>query len=267
VNTTHTNSDADTPPRPGFGPLALIGVAAGFLSGLFGVGGGTLIVPALVLLLGVNQRLAAGISVTAILPTSIVGATTYAVQGNVDWIAAIALAVGIIFGAQLGSALLQKLNLSVIQWAFLGFLVVVIVSLWFVVPSRDDAITLSTLSVAGGLVTAFVTGVLSGPDGVGGGVVVVPVLRNVIGPSDLIAKGTSLLMMIPGSLSATLGNFQRGNLDWRMAVIVGVAACVCVPLGTLCAGIIDPYWGNVAFSLYLTYVFLQMRWRKLRTRG
>lgn len=267
VNTTHTNSDADTPPRPGFVPLALIGVAAGFLSGLFGVGGGTLIVPALVLWLGVNQRLAAGISVTAILPTSIVGATTYAVQGNVDWIAAIALAVGIIFGAQLGSALLQKLNLSVIQWAFLGFLVVVIVSLWFVVPSRDDAITLSTLSVAGLLVTGFVTGILSGLIGVGGGVVVVPVLMFFFGASDLIAKGTSLLMMIPGSLSATLGNFQRGNLDWRMAVIVGVAACVCVPLGTLCAGIIDPFWGNVAFSLYLTYVFLQMLWRKLRTRG
>lgn len=268
VNTRPSNATgADTPPRPGFVPLALIGVAAGLLSGLFGVGGGTLIVPALVLWLGVNQRLAAGISVTAILPTSIVGATTYAVQGNVDWIAAIVLAVGIIFGAQLGSALLQKLNLSVIQWSFLAFLVIVIVSLWFVVPSRDDVIALSTLSVTGLLVTGFITGILSGLIGVGGGVVVVPVLMFFFGASDLIAKGTSLLMMIPGSLSATLGNFKRGNLDWRMALIVGIAACAFVPLGTLLAGIVDPFWGNVAFSLYLTYVFLQMLWRKLRTKG
>lgn len=262
-----TDSPADAVPRPGFVPLALIGVAAGFLSGLFGVGGGTLIVPALVMWLGINQRLAAGISVTAILPTSIVGATTYAIQGNVDWVAAIALAAGIIFGAQVGSLLLHKLKLGVIQWSFLAFLLVVIVSLWFVVPSRDDSIEVSVVMVVGLLVTGFITGILSGLIGVGGGVVVVPVLMFFFGSSDLIAKGTSLLMMIPGSISATLGNFKRGNLDWRMALTVGLAASVCVPLGALFAGIIDPFWGNVAFSAYLTYVFVQMLVRKLRTRG
>ena len=262
-----TDSPTDAIPRPGFVPLALIGVAAGLLSGLFGVGGGTLIVPALVLWLGIHQRLAAGISVTAILPTSVVGATTYAIQGNVDWIAALVLAVGVIGGAQVGSLLLHRLKLGVIQWSFLGFLVVIIVSLWFVVPSRDDTIEFSFLAITGLIITGFLTGVLSGLIGVGGGVVVVPALMIFFGSSDLIAKGTSLLMMIPGSLSATFGNLKRGNLDWRMAVIVGLSASVCVPLGALFAGLIDPFWGNVAFSVYLTYVFLQMLVRKLRTRS
>lgn len=56
-------------------PAALIGVgiAAGILSGLFGIGGGTIIVPALALWLGMNQKLAAGTSVAAILPTAVVG--------------------------------------------------------------------------------------------------------------------------------------------------------------------------------------------------
>src|SRR5690606_15953115 len=105
--------------------------------------GGTIIVPALALWLSMPQKLSAGTSVAAILPTSIVGATSYAVQGNVDWIAALLLAVGIVAGAQLGSHLLAKLPVGVIQWAFMGFLLVVIVSLWFVVPERDDRIELS----------------------------------------------------------------------------------------------------------------------------
>lgn len=261
-----TAASGELAPRPGVVSLALIGVAAGLLSGLFGVGGGTIIVPALVMWLGLGHRLAAGISVTAILPTAIVGATTYAIQGNVDWIAAVSLAVGVVGGAQVGTLLLQKLNLSLIQWAFLGFLVVVIVSLWFVIPQRDATIDVSVLMVIGLLVTGFVTGVLSGILGVGGGVIVVPVLMFFFGGSDLIAKGTSLMMMIPGSLSATFANMRRKNLDWRMAIIVGLSASACVPLGALFAGMIDPFWGNVAFSAYLTYVFLQMLIRKLRTK-
>src|SRR5690606_31114873 len=108
---------------------------------------------------------------------------------------------------------------------FMGFLAVVIVSLWFVVPSRESEITINFLTGALLVLTGFITGILSGVLGVGGGVVVVPVLMFFFGSSDLIAKGTSLLMMIPGSISATLGNVRRQNVDLRAAVWVGVAAC------------------------------------------
>lgn len=252
--------------RPGVVPLLLVGVAGGLLSGLFGIGGGTIIVPALALWLSMPQKISAGTSVAAILPTAIVGATTYAVQGQVDWIAAVCLAAGIIGGAQLGTHLLARLPVSAIQWAFMAFLAVVIVSLWFVVPQRDDRIEIGLLTGALLVLTGFVTGILSGILGVGGGVVVVPVLMFFFGASDLIAKGTSLLMMIPGSISATLGNFRRSNVDLRAAVFVGLAACVCVPFGALLAGWIDPFWGNVAFSLYLVFILGQMLVRKLRKK-
>lgn len=253
--------------RPKAHFLILVGIAGGLLSGLFGIGGGTIIVPALAIWLSMPQKLSAGTSVLAILPTAAVGATTYALQGHVDWIAAICLALGMIIGAQVGAYLLHKLSVDVVQWAFMVFLAAIIVTLWFVVPSRDANIDMTFWTVALLVVTGFITGILSGILGVGGGVVVVPVLMFFFGANDLIAKGTSLLMMIPGSISATLGNFKRGNLDWRMALTVGLAASVCVPLGALFAGIIDPFWGNVAFSAYLTYVFVQMLVRKLRTRG
>ncbi|WP_348665970.1 TSUP family transporter, partial [uncultured Microbacterium sp.] len=69
-----------------------IGLLSGFLSGLFGVGGGTVIVPLLVLLLGFDQRRAAGTSLAAIVPTSAVGVISYAVHGSVAWIPALLLA-------------------------------------------------------------------------------------------------------------------------------------------------------------------------------
>lgn len=244
--------------------LAVVGLAGGALSGLFGVGGGTIIVPALVLWLAMPQRLAAGTSVAAILPTAIVGAISYGVQGHIDWLAAACLALGIVAGAQLGTYLLARLPLAIVHWAFMVFLAAVIISLWFVVPQRSDRIELSLALAILLVVTGFLTGVLSGVLGVGGGIVVVPVLMFFFGASDLIAKGTSLVMMIPGSISGTIGNVRRHNVDLRAAAIVGGAACAAVPFGSLLAAWVNPFWGNVAFSAYLCFVLVQMLRRRLR---
>lgn len=247
--------------RPRFFPLIFLGIVAGTLSGLFGVGGGVIIVPALALALRMPQRLAAGTSVAAVLPTAAVGAITYGIQGHVDWIAGALLAIGIIVGAQLGSHLLAKLPATLLQWLFLSFLVVVIVSLWFLVPQRGDAIELGFIAVSGLVLTGFITGVLSGVLGVGGGVIVVPVLMFFFGASDLVAKGTSLLMMIPGSISGTLANFRRKNVDLRTAAIIGIAASVFSPVGAFIAGGIEPNVSNIAFSIFLLFIFLQLLWK------
>lgn len=254
------------PARPGFLPLVAVGIAAGILSGLFGIGGGTIIVPALALWLGMPQRLAAGTSVAAILPTAVVGSISYAVQGNVDWVAALCLAIGIVAGAQLGTYLLARLPVSALQWAFMGFLVVVIITLWLVVPQREDEIGINVLTASMLILTGFVTGVLSGVLGVGGGVIVVPVLMFFFGANDLTAKGSSLVMMIPGSISGTLGNSRRKNVDLRAALIVGAAASVCVPFSSILATLLDPFLANVLFSLYLTYLVGQMLYKKLRPK-
>ena len=252
--------------RPGVFPLLLLGVAAGVLSGLFGIGGGTIIVPVLALWLGMPQRLAAGTSVAAILPTAAVGAVTYAIQGHVDWIAAVCLAVGIVLGAQLGSFLLAKLPTRVLQWAFMVFLLVMVVSLWFVVPERDDQIDMNWLVAVLLVLTGGVTGILSGLLGVGGGIVVVPVLMFFFGANDLAAKGSSLVMMIPGSISGTIGNVARRNVDLRAAAIIGLSACVCVPFSSLFAAWIDPLVGNILFSLYLVFILVQMLVKQLRKK-
>lgn len=250
--------------RPSILPLILVGLAAGVLSGLFGIGGGTIIVPALVLWLGMDQRLAAGTSVAAILPTAIVGATSYGLLGNIDWIAAACLALGIVAGAQLGSYLLAKLPIGFIQWAFMVFLLAVIVSLWLVVPQRDDQISMGWLTALLLVLTGVVTGILSGILGVGGGIIVVPVLMFFFGANDLAARGSSLVMMVPGSISGTLANLRRGNVNLRAALIIGLSACAVVPFSSVLAGLLDPRLGNVLFSVYLLVILSQLLIRKLR---
>lgn len=253
-------------PRSSALTLALLGALTGLLSGVFGIGGGVVLVPMLVMFLGFQQRLAAGTSVAAILPAAVVGGIGYALQGNVDWIAAIALAAGVVVGAQIGSYLLSRVPTGFLRWLFMGFLAVVVVSLWFVVPSRDAEIEKGALVITLLVVTGLITGVLSGLLGVGGGVVVVPVLMFFFGSSDLIAKGTSLIMLIPGSISGTLGNMRRRNVDLRAAAILGIAASVLSPLGSVLATHIPPFWSNVAFSLLLAFVLGQMLFKVIRKK-
>lgn len=253
-------------PRPSILILAILGAATGLLSGLFGIGGGVVLVPMLMISLGFQQRLAAGTSVAAILPAAIVGGIGYAIQGNVDWIAALALAIGIVIGAQIGSYLLARMPTGFLRWLFMGFLAVVAVSLWFVVPQRDATIDINVLTAALLGVTGLITGVLSGLLGVGGGVIVVPILMFFFGANDLIAKGTSLIMLIPGSISGTIGNAKRRNVDLRSAAVLGIAASVLSPIGSVVATHIPPFWSNVAFSILLAFVVGQMLLKALRSR-
>lgn len=243
-----------------------IGLLAGLLSGLFGVGGGTVIVPLLVLLLGFDQRRAAGTSLAAIVPTATVGVVSYALSGAVAWIPALLLAGGAIAGAQLGSWLLPRVSQTALRWAFVAFLAGVIVMLFVAVPSRDAVFELTAAGAVALVGLGLVTGVASGLVGVGGGIVVVPVLMLAFGTSDLVAKGTSLLMMIPAALSGTLGNVRRGNVDLVPALLIGVAACTTTAVGAWLATLVDPFAGAVLFALFLAFIAVQMAMKAIRGR-
>ncbi|GAA1853728.1 sulfite exporter TauE/SafE family protein [Microbacterium koreense] len=261
-------TDAVTRPRDARYVITcvLVGLAAGLLSGLFGVGGGTVIVPLLVLVLGMDQRLAAGTSLGAIVPTATVGVISYAVHDSVAWIPALILALGAVVGAQIGTWLLPRIPLTALRWGFVGFLGIVIVSLFLVVPSRAADLPLTVVTVIGLIVLGLITGVLAGLLGVGGGVVVVPVLMLLFGASDLIAKGTSLLMMIPTAVSGTIGNIRRHNVDLVAAALVGLAACTTTALGAWIATVVDPFTGNILFAAFLVVIAVQMALKAIRGR-
>lgn len=95
---------------PPFLAIPSVGLVAGLLSGLFGVGGGIVMVPLLVLVAGLSQHRAHATSLGAILPIAAVGAATFAVAGGVDLYVAGALAAGSLCGAPLGARLMMRLS-------------------------------------------------------------------------------------------------------------------------------------------------------------
>ena len=108
--------------------LVLIGLAAGFFSALFGVGGGVLIVPLLVLVAAFPQREATGTSLAAIGVIALVGAIAYGVRGEVDLGYAALVGLPAAAGAVAGAALQQRLPVRTLSLAFAGLLVVVAVA-------------------------------------------------------------------------------------------------------------------------------------------
>ena len=111
--------------------LVLIGLAGGVLAGLFGIGGGVLIVPALVYFAGMPIKSATGTSLGALLlPVGLLGAMTYWKAGNLEVRAAVLVAAGLFFGAWAGARLAQAMNPALLQRLFAVFLVLVAVRMF-----------------------------------------------------------------------------------------------------------------------------------------
>lgn len=113
--------------------LAAIGVAAGFLSGFMGVGGGIVIVPALVFFLGLTQHQAQGTSIAAImlLPVGVLSVMNYYKAGNVNFMYAAVVAGFFLIGSYVSSKWIQGIDPSVIKKVFAGFLVLVAIKMFF----------------------------------------------------------------------------------------------------------------------------------------
>jgi uncharacterized membrane protein YfcA len=107
----------------------VVGLVAGVLAGLFGVGGGIILVPALVIVLGVTQHVAQGVSLVAIVPTAVVGTVTNYRRGNVAVRVAVGVGVTSIVGAVIGAQLTAVVPADLLRRAFGALLILVAVNL------------------------------------------------------------------------------------------------------------------------------------------
>ena len=119
--------------------LLAIGLAAGFLAGLLGIGGGILIVPALVLLLGFDQHLAQGTSLVVIIPAALAGSWTHYQRGRLDLRVAAFVAVGGVVGAAIGSLSALSLDDALLQRLFA--VVLIVVALRMLIPRPSEPTT------------------------------------------------------------------------------------------------------------------------------
>ena len=109
--------------------LVLIGLVSGFLSALFGVGGGIVVVPLLILLCRFGPHVAAATSLAGIVITAVACAITYAFHGEIDVGYAALVGVPAAFGATLGTTLQRRLRARALTYLFALFLVGVAISL------------------------------------------------------------------------------------------------------------------------------------------
>lgn len=251
-------------PRPSVWILVLVGILAGVFGGTFGAGGGIILVPLFVTVLRFDQRRASATSLLAILPSSIAGGITYLANGEVDLIAAVVIAVGAVVGALLGSALLKRVPLTALTWGFIVLLLLTAVRLVFVEPERGEPIPLSVPVVLAYLAVGLVMGVTSGLFGVGGAVIGVPALVALLGVSDLVAKGTTLAVIVATSVTGSLANRRGGLVDIRTALIVGGVAAVAAVGGSYIGLALPPRLSAVLFAGLLVLTAVQLTVRALR---
>lgn len=102
--------------------LVAVGLAAGFMAGLLGVGGGIVLVPAMVLLFGYDQHVAQGTSLLVIIPSALTGSITHLRNGRLSLRDAAMLAAGGVIGAVIGSIFALSIEDTILRRLFAGFL-------------------------------------------------------------------------------------------------------------------------------------------------
>lgn len=203
---------------PAFVASALaLGLGAGFLSGLFGVGGGVLMVPALLLLVpGTDFYEAKAVSLVVISLATLAGILRHRAAGNVDLRLGLLLAAGGLLGSAVGTALSVSVPERTLEAAFGLFLV--LIGSRLATPAepakRDLSARGRTLLFAA---VGLLGGLLSGFFGVGGGLVMVPVMA-LAGVGMHVAVGTSLVAVLANALAATATNVGLGYTDVLVAV-------------------------------------------------
>ncbi len=210
--------------------LILIGVVAGVLSGMFGIGGGGVIVPSLILFLGFTQKQANGTSLAALLlPVGVLACISYYRAGKLKIGIALMVALGLASGTWFGATWALDLPADILRQTYGVFLLYmawryISPRKWWAqwrgkTPARpadtDTEIDPRSPRI---LITTFVigivAGVLSGLFGIGGGVVIVPALMVFLSLDLRLATGTSLgALLLPVGLPGVLAYASEGQVD------------------------------------------------------
>ncbi|MBU6245236.1 MAG: sulfite exporter TauE/SafE family protein [Actinomycetales bacterium] len=237
-----------------------IGLLVGIFSGLLGVGGGLILVPLLVLARHVPQKRAQATSLVMVALAATSGATTYALDHSVAWGPAAWIIIGGVGGTLAGTALLRRTPDQHLQLLFSALLIVAAVRMLLDSHGADQAdLPLMTMPViAGYLMSGLAMGLLSSMFGVGGGIILIPVLVTFFGFSQHLAAGTSLLVMIPIALLGAARLTRAGHTDWPQGLRIGAGALVGAIGGASAALVINGRALQVAFALVMAFAAVQM---------
>lgn len=242
--------------------LAVVGLSAGLLSGLLGIGGGIIIVPGLIWAAGLDRHTASGTSLVAILPIAVVAAVTYAVApgGAFEPEASAVFVIGSLGGAVLGARMNARVSERGLRLAFA--LISGVFGLRLVIPlgfgAGSDTLPLDLTAIVLLLALGLNGGFLAGLLGVGGGAIAIAVMVFALGTSQVLAQGIALVATIPTVIVAALQHRRQGSLAPGPGFAVGVAGMATAIPGALLAFALPVSLLRVLFGLFLIFGSVRM---------
>lgn len=246
----------------------LIGFGVGAFSGAFGVGGGIILVPVLVLLLHMQQKRAQATSLVMVSMAALAGAITYAVADFVAWLPALFILAGGIVGSLVGSSVVRRTADYRLQIIFGVLLIGVAIRLIW--PSETiDVADLPDVTILVALAYAMcglAMGLLSALLGIGGGIILIPMLVTFFGFPQQLAAGTSLAVMAVIAMVGAWRQSRTGATDWRTGVRFGVASIPGSVLGATVAVLVSGSLVRAAFAVMITVIGARMLVKGLRDR-
>ncbi len=247
-----------------------MGTGVGALSGVFGIGGGIALIPFLVLVRGVPQKQAQATSLVLVAMAATAGAVPYGLDGEIAWLPGVVLMIGGLAGAWLGAHVVQRSPSAVLQIAFGGLLVLAGLRLLWPSPAPVEGTallpTLTPALAAGYLAAGLGMGFLSALFGVGGGILLIPILVTFFDFGQHLAAGTSLAVMVPISLLGAIRLTRPGLTQWGEGARLGAGAMVGAVVGASIALLITGDVLQTAFGLLMVAVGIQMGLRGWRGR-
>lgn len=244
--------------------LPVLGLVVGYLSGLFGVGGGFMLTPLLNVLLGIPMPIAVGSSLAQMILVAALSARRHHAAGFADKRLALYMGPGVIIGSFGGMLLLVFLaNLGkmrflgsdvpvvsvVLNGVFVLLLTVIAVRFWRDANAAENTSNAPLLWANGPIPVALpvcgiercslvsiilfsmVIGVMAGLLGVGGGVIIVPVLVSGFGIALRVTIGTSSLIILLSSIVATAMQVYAGHIDLHIVVPLAIGSVLGVEVG------------------------------------
>ncbi len=231
--------------------LTLIGATVGIVSGFFGVGGGTILVP-LLLLLGYETKVAMGISVVQMVFSSIYGSYLNNKKGTLDVAMVLFIGVGGFSGALLSASIASILSPKILEIIFLSFAIFALIRLFIKVDAGKEQKEKHPLILVS---IGFVLGAISMTIGVGGSIVLTPILVGFLHVPLKKAISAGLFFVVFSSVSGLISHALKGNVDYTSGITIGLASLVGVYIGVhLKDRVSERLQKNLLVSFYLLVV-------------
>ena len=227
--------------------IILTGIVAGIMSGLFGIGGGIVIVPALVAFMGMGILEANATSLAAmLLPVGILGVINYYKAGFIKIKDSLWIATGLLGGSFIGAELALSVNVNLLAKLYALFLLYVALS-YFDIPAffnrtkKQEKVAEQKTEPKAYAAWQFIflgvgAGIIAGMFGKGGGVVIVPVLTKFFRYEPKTATATSLAaLQLPVGLPSVIVYAEGGHFHWEYAVLMAAGIVIGAFFGSKAA--------------------------------